>query len=146
MNIQEHTTPEKLEKYAFLWSEVRLVVAALALFLGGIPPVTFLPLPSGLVGTLLGLSWIISGLAVGYLAFNWLKSKMLFGAKEKLDMYAFFVMIVSGLNLGIAGLFRTNIGLNITSAKLFLWIVGALYLASAYHLYRRWKAHNERVF
>ena len=41
MNIQEHTTPEKLEKYSFLWSEARLVVTSIALFMGGVSPLLF---------------------------------------------------------------------------------------------------------
>src|SRR3989344_2566175 len=37
-----------LERYSFLWSEVRLIIAALALFLGGVSPLLKLGLPSAL--------------------------------------------------------------------------------------------------
>jgi hypothetical protein len=147
MNIQEHTTPEKLERYSFLWSEVRLIIAAVALFLGGIPPLLFLiRFPSGLIITTLTLSWIISGLSAGYLLYRWSKVRTLFGTKENLDLVAFFVMVVSGINLGLTGIFSTNIGMSISTNGVVFLAVGILYLASAYHLHRRWRANGQKIF
>ena len=109
MDIKEHLKPDKLERYSFLWSEVRLLIASIALFLGGVPPVfKIISSSSGLfslVGSLLTLSWIISGVAAAYLLYRWYSGKMmLFGGKKPLDTTAFFVMIVTGFNLGFAGL------------------------------------------
>ena len=149
MNLEEHTRPDTLERYSFLWSEARLVIAAVALFLGGVPPaLKFLPIPAlyGLVGSLLTLAWIISGVASAYLLWRWYKTRTLFGAKETLDTAAFFVMAVSGLNLGITGLFGTNIGMSISSNYVVFFVVGLLYLATAYHLFRRFQVHGQRVF
>lgn len=149
MNLEEHTRPDRLERYSFLWSEVRLLIAAVALFIGGVPPVLkFLPIPAlyGLVGSLLTLAWIISGIASAYLLWRWYKTRTLFGGKETLDTVAFFVMVVSGFNLGITGLLGTNIGMSISSNYVAFIIVGLLYLAAAYHLFRRFKAFGQRVF
>src|SRR3989344_8325172 len=93
-----------LERYSFLWSEVRLIIAALALFLGGVSPLLKLGLPSGLASSLLTLSWIISGVAAVYLLYRRHKTKLLLGGKDKWDAVAFFVMVVSGINLGLVGL------------------------------------------
>jgi len=59
---------------------------------------------------------------------------------------AFFVSVVSGLNLGLSGLTGSNIGMGISSSKIVFIIVGVLYLASAWHLWKRWKENNEKVF
>ena len=147
MNIKEHTTPDMLEKYSFLWSEVRLVIAALALFLGGVPPVLLVLKGVGLVATLLNLSWILSGVASVYLVYVWSKKgQTVFGGKQKYDLWAFWVMIVSGINLGVAGVLSQNIGMSISSNRVIFLVVGVLYLVSAYHLHRRFKANGERVF
>ena len=63
-----------LERNSFLWSEVRLIIAAVALFLGGLPPIYLvLPIPAlfGFVRILLVLAWIVSGVASGYLLYRW---------------------------------------------------------------------------
>lgn len=149
MNIKEHMSPEKLEKYSFWWSEARLLIAALALFLGGVSPVLYFGLPSGLynmISSLLTLAWIISGVAAAYLLYRWYGPKTLFGGKAQLDTYAFFVMIVSGINLGLTGVIGNNIGMSISYNRAVFAIVALLYLASAYHLHRRWKASSERLF
>ena len=150
MDIKEHTHPDKLERYSFLWSEVRLLIAAGALFLGGIPPVIkFLPIPQfyGIVSSLLTLSWVISGLAAGYLAYRWYAThQTVFGGKEIKDTAAFLVSVVSGLNLGLAGLLGKNIGMSVSTNKVVFIVVGLLYLAAAYHLFTRWKARGEKVF
>ena len=146
VNIQEHTTPEKMERYSFLWSEVRLVIAAVALFLGGIPPLAYVPLPAGLMSSVLGLSWIISGLAAAYLLYRWWPTKTVFGGKNNRDVFAFFVMVVSGINLGLAGILARNIGMSLSSNKAVLVAVGILYLAAAYHLHKRWRENGEKIF
>lgn len=150
MTFQEHTTPEKLERYSFLWSEARLVIASIALFLGGVPPVKALnPIPAfyGLISSLLTLAWIISGVAAGYLLYRWhTGGKTLFHEKRQHDTLAFFVMVVSGLNLGLAGLISTNIGMSISSSRLIFTVVGVIYLMAAYYLYKRWNASGQKIF
>lgn len=150
MNLKEHTTPERLERYSFLWSEVRLIVAAVALLLGGVPPVlyflSFSPL-YGLVYALLKLAWVVSGVASGYLLYRWYAGgQKVFGGSDMKDMVAFFVSVVSGINLGLVGLLGTNIGMSISSNYIVFVIAALLYLVAAYHLYIRWKGHGERVF
>lgn len=147
MNIQAHLEPARLEKYSFIWSEARLVIAALALLMGGFPPLALLPLPSGLLTTILTLSWIISGAAAGYLLYRWhTGGQTLFSGKDKLDTAAFFVCVVSGINLGIVGVFSTNIGMSIASSYPVFVITAVAYIASAVHLHRRYKAHGGRLF
>ncbi|MDO8572674.1 MAG: hypothetical protein Q7S11_02770 [bacterium] len=150
MDIKDHTHSDKLERYSFVWSEVRLIIAAVALFLGGVPPVLkFFPVSGfyGPVSSLLNLCWIISGIAAGYLLYRWyIGHQVVFGGKDTKDTVAFFVSVVSGLNLGIAGLLGKNIGMSISSNKIIFILVGLLYLAAAYHLYTRWKTRGEKVF
>ncbi len=150
MNIKEHTTPDQLERYSFLWSEIRLIIASVALFIGGIPPIVLLnPLYTlrGLVSLLLTLSWIVSGLASAYLIYRWNKGgKMLFGGKKPLDLYTFFIMVISGLNLGLAGLLGNNIGMSIFSNRLIFTLTGIVYLFSLFHLNKRFKENNKKIF
>jgi len=150
VDIKEHTHPDKLERYSFIWSEVRLIIAAVALFLGGVPPVIkFLPIPQfyGLVSSLLTLSWIISGVAAAYLGYRWFNAhQTVLGGKDMKDTVAFFVMVVSGINLGLVGILGTNIGMRISTNKVVFIVVGLLYLVAAYHLFTRWKARGEKVF
>src|SRR5690348_2816013 len=99
--------PQDLEKWSFWWSEARLLVAAVALLLGGVPPVLYvvstMPALYGIVGLGLKLSWIISGLASVYLIYTWsTHSYKVFGGKDTKDSLAFVVLAVSGLNLGFA--------------------------------------------
>jgi len=148
MNIQHHTHPDQLERYSFLWSEARLVVAALALFLGGYPPVLyFFPMLAGTTMPLLKLSWIVSGAASAYLIYRWHGGeRKLFGAREQWDMYAFFVSVVSGLNLGLTGLTGNNIGMSIAYGKPIFAVVGLIYLIAAWHLWQRWSAARQKMF
>ena len=151
MDIKEYTKPDKLERYSFLWSEVRLFIASIALFLGGVPPVLKIFSSSsglyGLVSSLLTISWIISGLASAYLLYRWYSGqRRLFGEKKPLDTTAFFVMVITGFNLGFAGLVGTNIGMSITSNYIIFVITGLLYLGSAMHLFSRWKASGQKIF
>src|SRR3989344_7642125 len=111
MDMNQYTKPGALERYSFLWSEARLVIAAVALFIGGRPPIiAFNPIPAfyGLFSSLLTLSWIISGVAAAYLFYRWNEHKTLFGGNNKKDKYAFFVSIISGFNLGLTGLMGNN--------------------------------------
>lgn len=150
MDIKEHTHPNKLEQYSFWWSEVRLIVAAVALFIGGVPPIFFLlPAPSlyVIVGLLLKLAWIVSGAASAYLLYRWTKNQQtIFGGKGPRDTTAFFVSVISGINLGIAGLLGINIGMTISSNKILFILVGILYLLAAIHLFRRWNASGKKMF
>jgi hypothetical protein len=150
MSFKNHTHPDALERYAFLWSEARLVVAAVALFIGGIPPILyFLPIP-GLYGILslgLKLAWLISGAASIYLAYRWYAGgQKLFGKNDMKDTVAFFVSVVSGINLGFVGLLGLNVGMSISSNYGLFVVVGLLYLASAAYLYQRWVSHGKRLF
>jgi len=148
--MKEHMTPHNLERYSFQWSEARLVIASVALFLGGFPPALFfirIPAFYGLVYSLLGLAWIISGAAAVYMLYRWNgNGKKVFGGNNDHDMYAFWITVVSGLNLGYAGISSSNIGLSITHNRLILFVVGLAYLWSANHLYKRWKEHGEKIF
>jgi len=151
MDIKEHTTPEKLEKYSFLYSEIRLLVAAVALIIGGMPPVMYVamlvPALMGLLTTLLTLGQILSGVAAGYLLYLWQQKEWrVFGAQKGADIAAFAIMIGSGLHLGIAGLFRVNIGMTVTMSYSVFVIAGILYVLSAIYLFKRWKEKGEQLF
>lgn len=150
MEINKDLQPEKLEEYSFLWSEARLVIAAAALFLGGVPPVWYLVPNAALFGTvssLLTLAWIISGVASAYLLYRWNESgRTVFGGHGQKDQAAFFVSVVSGINLGLAGLLKKNIGMTISSNKLLFILVGLLYLVVAAYLYQRWSGGGRRLF
>ncbi|MFM2357959.1 MAG: hypothetical protein RJA61_696 [Candidatus Parcubacteria bacterium] len=146
MNIGEHLKRDRLIAYSFLWSEARLVIAAGALFLNGVPPISLIFGLYGFMGTLLTFAWIISGVASGYLLYQWHKEGgQLFGKKELSDRVYFFVLIVSGFNLGFAGLFKTNIGMSISSNYVLFLIVGLLYIFSAYYLFTQWKKNNKKI-
>ena len=149
-NLKKYTQPNELEKLSFLWSQARLVVAAVALFIGGVPPLlAFNPIPGlyGLLSSLLTLAWIISGAASAYLLYRWQAGgQMLFGGKNQKDLAAFAVSIISGFNLGLTGLLKTNIGMSISSNQLIFIVTGLIYLAAAWHLFQRWNAKNQKVF
>ena len=142
--------PNDLERYAFWWSEARLLIAAVALFLGGIPPIWYfirIPALFGIIQPALTLCWMVSGVASVYLLIGWWGNKqMLFGNSDRKDRVAFFVMIISGLNLGAAGLIGKNIGMSISSNYSIFLLVGALYVVSAIYLYSRWSSHGNKMF
>ncbi|PIS04981.1 MAG: hypothetical protein COT81_03595 [Candidatus Buchananbacteria bacterium CG10_big_fil_rev_8_21_14_0_10_42_9] len=146
---KKYTKPEQLDKYAFLWSQARLVIAAVALFLGGTPPFIAYS-PSSLIGTLSSLhavAYLISGVAAIYMVYRWNQSKQkLFGHKNKIDLAAFFVSIVSGVNLGLVGLLGKNIGMSITSSYPIFILVGIIYLISMMHLQKRWNHSGQKMF
>lgn len=150
MDIKAHTAPDKLVRYSFLWSEIRLVLAAIALLLGGVPLVFFIvPIPFlfVLVRALLTISWIISGLSALYLVYTWnIRGRKIFGGEEKKDQFAFWVSVISGINLGIVGISETNIGMSITGNKLVFTITAIIYILTAVHLYRRFKENGEKIF
>ncbi len=147
MDIKKHTHPDQLERYAFLWSEARLPIAAVALFLGGVPPIMKIFSSSSLVYSLLNLSWIISGVASAYLLYMWYtKGMKLFGGTNHLDAGAFFVSVVSGINLGLVGILGLNIGMSITMNQIVFMVVGVLYIVSALHLFMRWNESGKKLF
>ncbi len=143
--------PRDLEKWSFYWSEVRLVVAAVALLLGGIPPVLYVlgavPGLAGILGLGLKLAWVVSGAASLYLGYEWMNHGWLvFGAKDSMDRAAFAILTVSGLNLGVTGLLGINIGMSISSNYMIFVVVAVLYLWSAFYLWKRWGKHEHRLF
>lgn len=147
MDIKKHTHPDNLEKYSFLWSEARLLIAAIALFLGGVSPIMKIFIYSSFISSLLSLAWVISGVASAYLLYMWyIKGMKLFGGTSHLDAAAFFVSVVSGINLGLAGVLGTNIGMSITMNQIVFVIVGVLYLVSALHLFMRWNENGKKLF
>lgn len=142
--------PIRLERYSFLWSEARLVIAAIALLIGGVPVLrAILPMASlfAVVGAFLTLAWIVSGIASAYLLYRWIKAKRkIFGGNKPLDTAAFLVSVISGINLGITGLTARNIGMSIFSSYA-LFVIGAIiYVAAAVYLWKQWKASGERLF
>ena len=147
MDIKKHTHPDQLEKYAFLWSEARLPIAAVALFLGGVSPIIKIFAYSNFISALLSLSWIISGVASVYLLYMWYtKGMKLFGGTDHRDAGAFFISVVSGINLGLVGILGINIGMSISSNSLVFFIVGIVYLVSALHLFMRWNESGKKLF
>lgn len=147
MDFKHLSTPAQLERNSFLWSEARLVIGAVALFLGGIPPAVYFLGSTSTVWGVLKLAWIVSGVASAYLAYRWYKGgQTVFGGKNQRDLVAFGVSVVSGLNLGWTGLSNNNIGMGIASGKVVFIVVGAIYLVAAVYLWMRWKARGERLF
>lgn len=149
MDIKEHMQPEKLQRYAFYWSVARMLIAALSLFFGAMPIVYKLGV--GSLASLLPLFWLVSGVASVYLIYMWYKSgQKVFGGTEKKDMIAFFVMVVTGLNLGYTGLSNLNIGMNMVwdmpIADLIFKATAVVYVVVAVYMYKRWKASGETLF
>ncbi len=138
-----------LEKWSFWWSEVRLVVAAIALLIGGVPPVYLLAPPSLFGITRLGLviCWIISGIASGYLLYRWYDGgQKLFGKKDPKDTVSFLILAISGLNLGFAGVFGRNLGMTIASGRLVFAVVAIIYLLAAWQLWNHAQKHGGKLF
>jgi len=146
--MNDYLKPHNLERWSFFWSEARLVIAAVALFIGGVPPLLLLANSSSfsLILLVLQICWIISGLASGYMLYRWMKRKTLFGRKNTLDTAMFAVSVISGLNLGITGVLGRNIGMSIFGSNLVFILTGLVYLAAAIYLYRRWKEYGEKIF
>jgi uncharacterized membrane protein YuzA (DUF378 family) len=147
MNISQYSTPDQLERGSFLWSQARLVLAAVALLIGGIPPIVYLLGSSGAVWSVLRLGWIISGLASAYLGYRWMSNGWaIFGGKNQKDTGAMLVSIISGLNLGMTGLTGNNLGMSLASGRVVFLLVGVIYLWAAVYLWGRWKSRGEHVF
>ena len=150
MNVGQYSHPDTLERYSFLWSEARLIVAASALLLGGVPVLRYFfvaPALFGLVGFVLTITWILSGAASGYLLWRWISyGKVLFGGKNTLDTAAFLVSAVSGINLGIVGLLGINIGMTILSNYSVFVLTALLYIGAAGYLLWRWNTSGQRLF
>lgn len=150
MKLETYTRPAALDRYAFLWSEARLIIAAIALFIGGYPPVLYILSSAGLYGVVmffLRIAWIISGLTAAYLLYRWFTGgQTIFGQKHKADLIAFLILVLSGINLGLVGLIGQNIGMSLASGYAVFVITGLAYVVSAYHLYTRWKSHGEKLF
>lgn len=153
MNTGNCLKPEKLERYSFFWSEARLLVAAIALFKGGVPYVWFLlaemPFYS-LISNILSLAWIISGVASVYLLYRWQTgARKLFGIRlwqNTPDTFAFSISIITGINLGLAGLWGTNIGMTIFYGNFILKLTALIYVVTAVYLYSRWRASGQKIF
>lgn len=150
MNIKEHTTPEKLLLYAFYWSEARLVVAAFSLFFGAVPVVYRLTGMSSSVYSLLALFWLISGIASAYLLYTWYtRGQKVFGGTESKDVIAFFIMVVTGINLGLTA-FGNNFGMSLVWGMPISYLIykatAVVYLIVAYHMWTRFKESGERLF
>jgi uncharacterized membrane protein YuzA (DUF378 family) len=140
---------EQLANYAFLWSEARLVIAAIALVMGGPPVLLFFPFAPiyGLLVLLVKLAWIVSGVASLYLLYRWAgASWYVFDKANRGDVSAFVVMIVSGINLGITGIIQVNPGLSFFPAYVFSLIGAGAYAWAAYRLYVKWQGSGRRVF
>lgn len=141
---------DKLERYSFLWSEVRLLIAAVSLFIGGVSPLLYVAINAqglfALATLILKVAWLVSGIASAYLLYQWAQRKTLFGKKDILDGAAFAVSVVSGLNLGLTGVVGQNIGLTLSQNYIVLVVTAFVYLASAVYLYRRWGANGQRLF
>ena len=101
-----------------------------------------------LFAALLTIAWIASGITAGYLAYRWFKGgKRIFGKSDKVDLVAFLVSVVSGINLGIVGLGGQNIGMTFVSGnKVLFFITGAAYVWSAWQLWKGWKGYGKKVF
>lgn len=126
------------------------MIAAVALLIGGTPPILLL-VPSvglyGLIFTGLKLAWIMTGAASGYLAYRWyVGGQKLFGGNDTKDTAAFFVSIISGINLGLVGLLGQNIGMSIASGQIVFAVTGIVYLVAAGYLYMRWNAYGKKLF
>ncbi len=145
--MTNHMHPDNLEKYSFVWSEARLLVAAVALLIGGVPPVLLIIPGWSLTVLLLKVCWLISGAASLYLAYRWYSAKRtIFGKKDSLDSFAFFILVVSGINLGLAGLLGQNIGMSIWSGRIIFVVVAFLYVWTAFYLWKRWKVAGKKIF
>ncbi len=149
MSYQKFLQPHKLERYAFLWSEARLLIAALALLVNGVPPIYLIapPMFFGLARTGLYAAWIISGVASLYLLYRWYTGgQKIFGGKNTKDTVAFLVLAISGINLGIVGIVGKNIGMSILSGRLIFAITALVYLVVAYRLFSRWNSAGQKLF
>ncbi len=150
MNINEHTAPDKLERYAFLWSILLLVVTALSLFFGVMPIVYTVVGYGGIITPFLTLSWLISGIAGIYLLYLWYKAGYrVFGKTDMKDIVMFLIMAVTGVNVGLGALGNNilmNLAYNFGSFDIIYKAVAIIYLAVAFYLFTKWKGGGQVVF
>jgi len=98
------------------------------------------------VWSLLDIAWIVSGIAAGYLVYEWLQhSRQVFRGNRNAT-YAFWFMILTGVNVGIAGILGPNLFLNIFSSSLFHYVTGALCLFAAIYLFIAWRRSGGVIF
>ena len=144
------TQPDQLDRFAFLWSQARLIIAAIALFLGGVPVLRFVvrtPSLFSAVGQVLTITWILTGVASAYLLYRFMKAgQTVFGGKNQRDLAAFAVSVASGINLGLVGLLGRNIGMSILSGRIVFLVAGVVYLAAAWQLQMRYMARGNKLF
>ena len=148
MNINDHTTPEKLERYAFMWSIARMVIASVSLFFGAVP--IALRIFDYQLGFFVQLAWLISGIASIYLGYMWYKNKKsIFGANHQNDTIFFLILVITGINLGYT-ITGYNFGMSFAYSLPLTWLIFKLtalgYLYVAYNLWKKWKAHDEHLF
>ena len=140
----------KLELYAFYWSLARMLIAAISLFFGATPiAYRLIGFNSG-VSSLLQLFWLISGVAALFLAYQWYKNGFaVFGGTDKKDQVALGIMIVTGLNLGLAS-GMSNIGIGIASSlpatSILFMATAVLYILVALYLLKQWKSNGRALF
>lgn len=145
MDIEAHTQPDSLERYAFWWLMALLVFSAAAMFMDARPALTLIVGYSA--WSLLKLAWIVSGAAAVYLVYRWNQTgKKVFGGDDSKDKLAFWFMILTGLNVGLTGVTGNNIYLSIFYGSLVYVATGVACLAAAYHMHTRWKANGEKLF
>lgn len=147
MDINHHLQPQRLQRYCFLWSQARQVLAAVALFVGGIPTVVYFFPSSSFLASLLTPTWLISGFASAFLLYRWNEGgRKLFGGTDQKDMIAFLISGVTGINLGLAGLLGTNFGMTIASGRTIFFVTGVVYVWTVWHLQKRWNESGQRLF
>lgn len=150
MDIKEHTTPARLERYAFLWSLLRMVIASVSLFFGAMP-IAYKILGYSSAVSLLPLFWLISGAAAVYLSYLWFSKadQKVFGGSDTKDKVAFLIMAVTGINLGFAAI-GSNIGMNLVwdmpISNILFKATAVVYLFVAFYLWKRWKENDEQLF
>jgi len=95
----------------------------------------------------LKVAWVISGAVSIYLLYRWIKNNyMVFGRSDNFEIAAFLVSVVSGLNLGVAGLLGINIGMSIGGNYLVFLVTAAVYIVSTVYLWVRWSAYGQKLF
>ena len=147
MDLDTHTSSSSLERYSFYVLLALLVFSAVALFLGGRPPITLITGSSSVVWQLLSLGWLLSGVSAGYLAYQWAQNKkQLFGRSDIEDTLAFVFMIAAGLNLGITGATGVNIFLDLFMGRLSYIVTGVLCIGVAGYLYKQWQKNDDALF
>lgn len=136
--MNDYLDSVRLDRLAIWWSLVRMVLVASVLLFGAVP----------LLGQLVFLSpfvpwlWVVSGLFSVYLGYRWFVSDMkLVSHNDLLSTLSFLLVILSGLNLGLAS-FSQNFGMflveDVLMSDFIVKAVGVLYLLVAGYLYRQW--------